>query len=65
VSIDRCDIALDMKQVVEFSVVIIYVERAAHCLACRRLVESRRSVVAVVTNFFDEDGETVRGGPAS
>ena len=49
VSVDSCEIALEMMEVVEFFLVIVDVAGAADWRVCRRLVESRRSAVAIIT----------------
>lgn len=55
VSVDNCDIAHEMMEVVDFSLVIVDVADAPDWLVCRRLVDARRSTVAVVTSFLAED----------
>lgn len=55
VSVDDCDIALEMMEVVDFSLVMVDVTRAQDWLAFRRLVEAKRGSVAVVTSFLADD----------
>jgi DNA-binding NarL/FixJ family response regulator len=44
-----------MMDVVAFALVVVDVVSAADWLACRRLVQSGRSPIAVLTNFLAED----------
>ena len=44
-----------MMEVVDFSLVIVDVAGAADWRVCRRLVESRRSAVAIITSFLAKD----------
>lgn len=55
VSIDSCDIALEMMEAVDFSLVIVDIVAWADWLVCRRLVDAGRSTVAIVTSFLAED----------
>ena len=55
VSVDRGDTALEMMDVVAFSLVVVDVVSAADWHVCRRLVQSGRSPIAVVTDFLAED----------
>jgi len=55
VPVDSCDTALEMMGVVEFSLVIADVAGTADWLVCRRLAESTRSPVAIITSFLADD----------
>lgn len=55
VSIDCGDIALEMMEVVDFSLVIVDVARRPDWLVCRRLVEAKRCPVAIITGFLADD----------
>jgi DNA-binding response OmpR family regulator len=55
VVVDACVIALEMMEVEDFSLVMVDVTRAQGWMACRRLVEAKRSSVVVVTSFADND----------
>jgi DNA-binding response OmpR family regulator len=55
VSVDDCDTALEMMEVVDFSLVMVDVTRERDWLTCRSLVEAKRSSVVVVTSFLADD----------
>jgi DNA-binding response OmpR family regulator len=55
VAVDDCDIGLEMMEVVDFSLVMVDITRAQDWMACRRLVEAKRSSVVVVTSFADDE----------
>jgi hypothetical protein len=55
VGIDSCESAIEMLQIVEFSLVIVDVDSPADWVVRRRLVASGRSPVSIVTRFLRRD----------
>jgi CheY-like chemotaxis protein len=55
VSVDSCEVALEMMGAAEFALVIVDVDAPGDWWTCQRLVQSKRAPVAILTRFVAPD----------